>query len=317
MIMRKDGLNVSERNIRLLALSSHYFTIALVDRSQVLPRFEIQIPAESPDIAEPANLVAVGKLIHAPVGAVADFGVKYTAYSGPKSLSSLMAVDEQLATVINFGMFSWIAKPLLWLLKFLYSFFQNYGLAIIFLTIIVRLIVLPFNVYSFKSMKVMQKLQPEMQRLRERYKSDPPTMNREIMELMKRNKANPLGGCLPMLLQLPVFIALYQVLGQSIELYRAPFMLWIQDLSVMDKWYVLPVLMTVTMWVQQKITPTTMDPAQAKVLQWMPVVFGLMMISLPSGLTLYIFVSTLFGIIQQYLFMREKTPNAKVSHAQA
>ena len=176
---------------------------------------------------------------------------------------------------------------------------------------------MPFNIYSFKSMKIMQKLQPEMQRLRERYKDDPQTMNREVMDLMKRNKANPLGGCLPMLLQLPVFIALYSVLGQSIELYRAPFFLWITDLSVHDKFFVLPVLMGITMYVQQKITPNTMDPAQAKVLQFMPIIFTAFMLFLPSGLTLYIFVSTLFGIIQQYVFMREKTPGAKISQVQA
>ncbi|MEK7355069.1 MAG: membrane protein insertase YidC, partial [Bdellovibrionota bacterium] len=192
---------------------------------------------------------------------------------------------------------------------------------IIILSIIVRLLVMPFTVYSYKSMKVMQQLQPEMTRIREKYKDKPADqkmqMNQEIMDLMKRNKANPVGGCLPMLLQLPVFIALYAVLGQSIELYRAPFIFWIHDLSIKDPYYVLPVLMGITMYVQQKMTPTTMDPQQAKIMMWMPVIFSFFMISLPSGLTLYIFVSTLFGIIQQKVFMRDRTPTTSIKEAKA
>jgi YidC/Oxa1 family membrane protein insertase len=134
---------------------------------------------------------------------------------------------------------------------------------------------------------------------------------------MKAHKANPLGGCLPMLLQLPVFFALFQVLAQSIELYKSPFMLWITDLSVKDPFYVLPVLMGITMFVQQRITPSTMDPQQAKIMMWMPVIFSFFMISLPSGLTLYIFVSTLFGIIQQFVFMKDRTPATSVKPAKA
>ena len=126
------------------------------------------------------------------------------------------------------------------------------------------------------------------------------------MLLMKQEKVNPLGGCLPMFLQMPVFFALYQVLGQSIELYQAPFFGWISDLSLKDPFYVLPVLMGVTLWIQHKVTPTTMDPAQAKVMQFMPIIFSVMMVSLPSGLTLYTFVSTLFGVLQQQFFMRDK-----------
>ena len=152
----------------------------------------------------------------------------------------------------------------------------------------------------------MQKIQPLIAELRERYKDKPQQLNTEMMDLMRKNKVNPVGGCLPMLLQLPVFFALYQVLGQSIELYKAPFMFWIKDLSAMDPYFVLPVLMGISMYIQQKITPSTMDPMQAKVLQFMPILFSLMMISLPSGLTLYIFVSTFFGIVQQYIFMKDK-----------
>jgi len=168
----------------------------------------------------------------------------------------------------------------------------------------VRLLVLPFNMMSYKSMKVMQVLQPQMKAIREKYKDDQQRMNQEIMGLMKTHKANPLGGCLPMLLQFPIFIALYQVLGHSIELYQAPFAFWIHDLSAKDPYYVLPVLMGITLFVQQKVTPNTMDPAQAKVLAFMPLLFSFFMLSLPSGLTLYMFVNGLAGVAQQMYFLK-------------
>jgi len=231
-------------------------------------------------------------------------------------------VDENLPLVVDYGIFGFLGKPILWLLKFLYSVFGNWGWAIVGLTIVVRSIVMPFNAYSFKSMKAMQRIQPEMNRIKERYKDKPADqklqMNQEIMALMKANKASPLGGCLPTLLQLPPFFALYQVLGQSIELYRQPFIFWIHDLSAADPFYVLPVMMGATMFVQQRITPTPMDPQQAKVMMFMPLIFATFMLQLPSGLTLYIFVSTLFGIIQQYIFLRDKsTLQSRVKEAKA
>ena len=149
----------------------------------------------------------------------------------------------------------------------------------------------------------MQTIQPKLTALRERYKDDPVTLNREMMTVMKQNNANPLAGCLPMLLQIPIFFALYRVIGSSVELYQAPFFGWIQDLSFHDKFYVLPVLMGVTMFIQQKMTPSTMDPTQAKILAFMPVLFSVFMLNLPAGLTLYMFVSAVFGIIQQKTFM--------------
>jgi YidC/Oxa1 family membrane protein insertase len=310
---RKDGHELVAPNVSVASLSVHYFAMAVVDQSSLRPRFESKVPANA-DIAS-------GVLFYEPSSAPEVLEVKYAAFAGPKDHTLLTSIDENLGQVVDYGMFSIIAKPILWLLRFLNSMIANWGISIIVLTIIVRLIVLPFNVYSYKSMKVMQKLQPQMNAIRERYKDksneEKLKMNQEIMGLMKQNKANPLGGCLPMLLQLPVFLALYQVLGQSIELYQAPFGLWIHDLSVRDPYFVLPVLMGITMFVQQKITPSTMDPAQAKVLMWMPVIFSVFMISLPSGLTLYIFVSTLFGIIQQFVFMRDRTGAKTVTAAKA
>ena len=151
----------------------------------------------------------------------------------------------------------------------------------------------------------MQALQPEIKAMREKYKDDQQKQQQEMMALMKSNKANPLAGCMPVLLQFPIFIALYQVLGNSIELYQAPFGLWIHDLSLKDPFYILPVLMGLTMFVQQKVTPNTMDPAQAKVLLFMPLIFTFFMVSLPSGLTLYMLVGAVFSVAQQMYFLKQ------------
>ena len=231
----------------------------------------------------------------------------FTSYVGPKSHEILEQADPELGSIIDLGFFSVIGRVLLVILKWFNSFVGNWGVSIVLLTILVRALVLPFNLASYKSMKKMQKIQPQMKAIRERYKDDPQTMQKETMALMKTEKANPIGGCLPMLLQMPIFFALFRTLGQSIDLYQAPFMLWITDLSLKDPFYVLPVLLGITMFVQQKITPTAVDPQQQKIMQFMPIIFSFMMVSLPSGLTLYTFVSTLFGIIQQRIFTRDRT----------
>lgn len=283
------------------ALSSHYFTSAIADKSSLRPDFRAEAVAK---IGE--QYVSAGTLSYKPMSKSDEFKVEQVAYVGAKDMKALRAADPELARVIDYGMFAVLAEPLLWLMRLFFSWFGNWGFAIIGLTIVVRAIVLPFNIYSFKSMKVMQQIQPQIQQARERFKDDPRRMNEEVMRLMKENKANPLGGCLPMLLQLPVFFALYQVLAMSMDLYRQPFIFWIHDLTVKDPFFVLPILMGISMFLQQKITPVA-DPQQAKILLWMPVVFSLLMFTLPSGLTLYIFVSTLFGIAQQYVLMRDKS----------
>lgn len=285
------------------ALSSHYFTSAIADRSDLRPDY-VGHAVEA--TAEAGRYTSRGALEYKPLSKNDAFVVREVVYIGPKDVDSLRAADPELARVIDYGMFAVIAEPLLWLLRLFHRWFGNWGFAIIGLTLVVRTLVLPFNVYSFKSMKVMQKLQPQIQSVRARYKDDPKRMNEEVMKLMRENKANPIGGCLPMLLQLPVFFALYQVLAMSIELYQQPFIFWIHDLSVRDPYFVLPVLMGISMFVQQKITPVA-DPQQAKILMWMPVLFSFLMLSLPSGLTLYIFVSTIFGIAQQALLMRDRS----------
>jgi len=233
-------------------------------------------------------------------------------YLGAKDYSELETA--RMLGLIDYGMFAKLAYPLLWLLRAFNKVVHNFGVAIILLTLLVRLLFYPLTVKSQKSMKAMQRLQPQINALKEKYKDNPQKMQQEQMALFKTHKVNPMGGCLPMVVQLPVFIALYAVLGNSIELFQAPFFGWIQDLSSKDPFYIYPVLMGVSMFAQQKLTPAVgMDPTQQKVMMFMPIVFSFMMINLPSGLTLYIFVSTLLGIIQQVM-MKEK--NASSSPAQ-
>lgn len=288
------------KSASLYSFGSHYFAISLVDRSSVIPSLKVNLDKNSNQV--------IGKLSHELINRASTFDVEYIGYIGPKSLDILKGVDEKLTSIINFGVFGFLSRPMLKIMKGFYSFFNNWGLAIIFLTLLVRLFVLPFNIMSYKSIKAMQKIQPILKQIQEKYKDNRQELNLQTMKLMRENKVNPLGGCLPMLLQIPVFFALYQVFGQSIELYMAPFFLWITDLSLKDPFYVLPLGMAGTMFVQQKMTPTTtMDPAQQKVLLFMPVLFSLMMLNLPAALNLYIFVSSLFAVIQQLIFMNDKS----------
>lgn len=303
-------IKINEKNISLVSIDTHYFALAIADNSEILPELKSEVLAKAP--------TATAFLSYAKPVSAEQMNIKFTAYAGPKDYEIMSSIDERFGHIVNYGTFAVIARPLLAVMKAFYSVVHNYGIAIILLTLLVRALVMPFNIYSFKSMKVMQKIQPEMKTIREKYKDDSMMQNQKVMELMKQNKANPLGGCLPMLLQLPIFFALYQTLGQSIELYKQSFVFWITDLSAHDPFFVLPVLMGITMFIQQKITPSNMDPQQAKIMQFMPVMFSFFMLFLPSALTLYIFVSTLFGITQQYLFLREKPVAAsQTKHVQA
>ena len=225
--------------------------------------------------------------------------IPFHLYFGPKALDQLKAQGDKLDEVINFGWFSAIAKPLLYTLRFFYGYLHNYGLAIILLTVILKLIFFPLTHKSYKSMKQMQKLQPKMQALKEKFKDDRDAMNRAVMELYKTHKVNPLGGCLPMLVQIPVFFALYRALMYSIELRHAPFYFWIHDLSSKDPYYVTPIIMGATMFIQQKMTPSNMDPMQAKMMLALPVVFTFMFLNFPSGLVLYWLVNNILTIAQQ------------------
>ena len=241
------------------------------------------------DIASPALSVAPGQVAT----------VDYSVYYGPKDLDILKAQGNRLQEVIDYGWFGPIAKPLIQSLKFFYKYTGNYGLAIIIITVILKLVFFPLTHKSYKSMKDMQKLQPKMNELKEKYKNDRDAMNRAVMELYKTHKVNPLGGCLPMLVQIPVFFGLYRALMYSIELRHAPFYLWITDLSAKDPYYVTPIIMGATMFIQQKMTPTNMDPIQAKMMLALPIVFTFMFLNFPSGLVLYWLVNNILTIAQQ------------------
>jgi len=242
----------------------------------------------------------------------------YKFFYGPKKLTLLKETGFNLEKIINFGWFDVIARPTLYLLNWLYGIFSNYGIAIILVTVILKAIFWPITQKGLKSMKNMQKLQPKMAKIKEKYKDDAARMNQEVMNLYKTYKVNPLGGCLPMVLQIPVFFALYKVLLQAIELRHAPFMLWITDLSAPDRLYlgfdipylgglpVLTLLMGASMFLQQKMTPTTADPTQAKIMMFLPVIFTFMFLNFASGLVLYWFVNNLLSILQQYLINRQK-----------
>jgi YidC/Oxa1 family membrane protein insertase len=244
----------------------------------------------------------------------------YKLFYGPKKLTMLNEVGFNLGKIVYFGWFDIIAKPMLYLLNWFYSVVHNYGVAIILVTIILKAIFWPITQKGLKSMKNMQKLQPKVVKLKEKYKDDPTRMNQEMMSLYKTYKVNPLGGCLPMVLQIPVFFALYKVLLQSIELRHAPFMLWINDLSAPDRLYlgfdlpylgglpVLTLLMGASMFLQQKMTPTTADPTQAKIMMFLPLIFTVMFVNFASGLVLYWFVNNLLSILQQYLINRKNKP---------
>ena len=241
----------------------------------------------------------------------------YLVYFGPKKLSLLKELGHDLERSVNFGWFDFLARPALYLLNFFHGMVGNYGIAIIMVTILIKIAFWPLTHKGLKSMKVMQKIQPKMAKLREKFKDDRQRQQQEMLKLYQTYKVNPLGGCLPMLLQIPVFFALYKVLLQSIELRHAPFMLWINDLSAPDRLWigfdipflggipVLTLLMGASMFIQQKMTPIT-DPLQAKIMLFLPVVFTFLFLNFASGLVLYWFINNVLTIAQQYTIYRMK-----------
>ncbi|MCS7203776.1 MAG: membrane protein insertase YidC [Thermodesulfovibrio sp.] len=234
----------------------------------------------------------------------------YRVFISPKEYDYLKKFNVGLEHIVDFGFFSIVARPLFWFLKFLYSFIGNYGFAIVILTIIVRIPFIPIVNRGQKSMQKLSELQPKLAQLKEQYKNDPQRLQKEILELYRKYKINPFTGCLPILLQLPIFFALYKVLTVAIELRQAPFVLWIQDLSVKDPYYVLPILMGATMFIQQKITPSTADPTQQKILLILPIIFTFLFLTFPSGLVLYWLINNIFGIAQQ-IYINQKIKKAK------
>jgi YidC/Oxa1 family membrane protein insertase len=232
--------------------------------------------------------------------------VTYQIYLGPKDENQLKSLGIGAEKLVDFGFFTIVAKPLLWFIRLTHIVTQNYGIDIIIISILIKIIFLPLTQISMKSMKGMQKVQPEMKRLQEQFKNDKARLQQEIMLLYKRRKINPMSGCLPMLIQIPVFIALYNALQNGMEMRHAPFFLWIMDLSAKDPIYITPLIMGATMVIQQKMTPTATDPTQAKMFLLMPVMFTFLFLNFPSGLVLYWLINNVLSIAHQYYVNRKK-----------
>ncbi len=291
---------IDQSVITAAGYSEKYFFFGLVPTQFSLQSYRLE---KNADGSFDMTLVSPEKQI-AP-GATGEF--EYAFYMGPKNIQDLRNANPELEQVVDYG--SWIgpiSRFLLGILHFFYKWIPNYGVGIILLTILVKLALYPLAFKSAVSMRRLQQVQPKMKAIRDRYKEDKTRMNAEMMNLYKSEKVNPVGGCLPLLLQMPVFFALYRVFFSSIEFRHAPFFGWIRDLSAHDPYFVTPILMTGLMWLQQKLTP--MPPAmeeneavhiQRQMMKWMPIIFGAIMIFLPAGLTLYFLVNAMISIAQQ------------------
>jgi YidC/Oxa1 family membrane protein insertase len=227
-----------------------------------------------------------------------------TLYVGPKDQKRLAALADGLDLTVDYGVLTIISKPLYWLLSKIHDVVGNWGWAIVILTLIIKLVFYKLSETSYRSMARMRTMQPKMQQLKERFGDDRQKLNQELMELYKREKINPLGGCLPILIQIPVFISLYWVLLESVELRQADFIFWIKDLSVQDPYYVLPILMGISMFLQQKLNPAPMDPVQQKVMTFLPIVFTVFFLFFPAGLVLYWVTNNVLSIAQQWVITR-------------
>ena len=252
------------------------------------------------------NLYAVGSIIS--MGSIAPGASTSTSgklFAGPQESASLEQFATDFDLVKDYGWLTIIAKPIFWLMEQIQKILSNWGWTIIVLTILIKLAFFPLSAASYRSMAKMKLVTPKMTAIRERHKGDPQKMNAAMMELYKTEKINPLGGCLPVVVQIPVFIALYWVLLASVEMRHAPWLGWIQDLSAPDPWYILPVVMAASMFVQTKLNPTPPDPIQAKVMMFMPIAFSVMFFFFPAGLVLYWVVNNLLSIGQQWVITRQ------------
>jgi len=241
--------------------------------------------------------------------------ISFNGYIGQKDYKTLDAINPILTNAIEYGWFTFASQPLFELLLWLHGIFGNWGWAIIALTFIIRIILYPLTYKGMVSMQKIKELAPKLKEIKEKHSKDPQRMNAATMDMYKKHGANPLGGCLPMLLQIPVFFAIYRVLLNAPELQGAPWMLWVTDLSRMDPYYVLPILMGASMYLQQRMTPNNFtDPLQEKIFKYLPVIFTFFFVTFPSGLVLYWFVNNLFSIAQQFI-VNQQFANAKDAKA--
>ncbi len=280
----------------IVSVGDEYFTAALLNKGKISPTVVFNQKKAKLNVAavyEFTDLINVNE-------------VEYKLFIGPKNVRTLTNVSSDLVNVINFMYLGFLARPILKVLDILYDLLGNYGWAVVVLTLLIRLLIMPLTTSSLKSMKRMQVIQPELKKIKEKYKNQPKMINQKTMEAMKKHKVNPLGGCLPMLLQMPIFFAFYRGLSESVDLYQAPFFGWITDLSKMDPYFIFPILSMVGMVAHQIVTPSNMDKVQKRMMLFMPVVFGIFFITLPSALTIYMAISSWFGVLQHMLFIKEK-----------
>ncbi len=295
-IVRQGGYKVSQTG-GWVAMVQHYFLSAWVPDQQQQNNFNLR--KGSGDIyllgfTSPTQTVAAGSQGQINAG----------FYAGPKDIDRLEEIAPYLDLTVDYGWLWWIAKPLFHFLNFIHSILGSWGWSIVALTVLIKLAFFHLSATSYRSMAKMRKFAPEMQRMKELYGDDRQKMSQEMMKLYKKEKINPLSGCLPILVQMPVFISLYWVLMESVELRHTPFLGWISDLSVKDPLFILPVIMGITMFIQQKLNPTPPDPTQARIMQMMPFVFTFMFLWFPAGLVLYWVVNNTLSIAQQYIITR-------------
>ena len=294
--------------IEYLALSSVYFAIVAAPEGQTAERCDMLTTERGGTLDEPDGSLFEAKLAYAPqqIGPGETATFRTAVYAGPKDYDALQEFGHLASNVIDLGWFSFIARGMSWLLRSIYGFIGNWGVAIILLTLLVRVLLLPFVIPQFRNMAKQRALKPEIDKINELYKDDREKKGAAMMELWRKHKVNPLGGCLPVLLQMPIFFALYQTLSTSIELYHAPFIWWWIDLSSPDPLYVLPIILGALMFIQQKLTPVQMDATQAKVMLYaMPLMMTFFMLLLPTGLCLYMVTSSAIGITQQrYMYWK-------------
>lgn len=276
-----------------VGIIQHYFVSALLPPASAPTNFYSKVVSPT--------VYIVGFLTDgADIAAGTEHNFSSRIYIGPKRHDRLSVVAPGLELAVDYGMLWFIAKPLFVLLTLIFDQTGNWGFAIIILTILLKLFFYPLSAAGYRSMANMRRVQPRMLALKDRFGDDRAALNQAMMKLYKEEKINPLGGCLPILIQIPVFIALYWVLLESVEMRQAPFIAWIDDLSAKDPWFVLPLLMGISMWAQQKLNPAPLDPVQAKVMQFLPYVFTIFFAFFPSGLVLYWLVNNILSIAQQW-----------------
>ncbi len=307
--------DMAEENLKLqnieggwVAMIQHYFVGAWVPDEGAISNFYSEAVSGNRYV-----LGMVSQLQSSPSGGSVTFTSRI--YAGPKIQDRLEAIAPNLRLTVDYGFLTIIAQPLFWLLKWIYEVVGNWGWAIIILTILIKAVFFKLSETSYRSMANMRRLAPEFNRLKERYGSDRQKLNQAMMDLYKKEEINPLGGCLPILVQIPVFIALYWMLLESVELRQAPFMLWIQDLSTKDPYFVLPLIMGASMFIQQKLNPAPPDPIQAKVMMALPIVFTVFFLWFPSGLVLYWVVNNVLSIAQQYVITKRVEAGASTQKA--